>query len=148
MDTSHNRRLGAALLALAVYGSPAVMAQAAPDQLFQDLGQEAGIGLIVDRMLVLVGQDARIREAFKDTNMKRLAKLLKEQFCAISNGPCHYSGDDMKTVHDKMGIRSAQFNALAEDLQLAMEQLDIPAAIQNKLLARLAPMKRDIVAPE
>ena len=39
----------------------------------------------------------------------------------------------------------AQFNALAEDLQVAMERTGVPPRFQNKLMARLAPMQRDIV---
>jgi hemoglobin len=39
----------------------------------------------------------------------------------------------------------ADFNALVEDLQLAMDDSEIPFATQNRLLAILAPMERDIV---
>ncbi len=113
--------------------------------LYEDLGQDAGISRIVDETVEQILNDSRIKDGFKETNMKRLASLLKEQFCVIADGPCKYSGDDMKIVHEKLGISSAQFNALAEDLQIAMEKCEIPFSVQNKLIARLAPMKRDIV---
>ena len=119
------------------------LAQAAT--LYDDLGQEAGISHIVDETVQQILIDSRIKDGFKETNMKRLASLLKEQFCVLADGPCRYSGDDMKIVHEKLGITSAQFNALAEDLQLAMEKCAVPFTVQNKLIARLAPMKRDIV---
>jgi len=119
------------------------LAQAAT--LYDDLGQEAGISHIVDETVQQILIDGRIKDGFKETNMKRLASLLKEQFCVLADGPCKYSGDDMKIVHEKLGITSAQFNALAEDLQLAMEKCAVPFTVQNKLIARLAPMKRDIV---
>ncbi|MEB0032784.1 group 1 truncated hemoglobin, partial [Undibacterium sp. RTI2.1] len=127
-----------------------VYAESAPqtDALYQALGSEAGINHIVDDLIPLVLADPRIKESFKETNMKRLAKLLKEQFCVLSGGPCTYSGDSMKVSHDKLGITGAQFNALAEDLQIAMEQQHIPSSVQNKLIAKLAPMKRDIVEPK
>jgi hemoglobin len=37
-----------------------------------------------------------------------------------------------------------QFNALVEDLQKAMSERGIPFRAQNKLLAKLAPLHRDI----
>ena len=63
----------------------------------------------------------------------------------MAGGPCEYSGDEMMIVHEKLGVTSAHFNALAEDLQLAMEKCNIPFSVQNKFIAKLAPMKRDIV---
>jgi hemoglobin len=125
--------------------SNTTMAQTSTGSLYEELGGDAGISHIVDDALLLVLQDPRIKEAFKDTNMKRLAELLKEQFCEISGGPCRYSGDDMKLTHEGQDVSSAQFNALAEDVQLAMEKLNISSSVQNKFIARLAPMKRDIV---
>lgn len=113
--------------------------------LYAELGENAGISQIVDHMLGLALQDARIKDSFRDSNLKRLAALIKEQFCVLSDGPCRYSGDGMKETHAGLQITSAQFNALAEDLQIAMEQAGIPSRLQNRLIARLAPMKRDIV---
>lgn len=131
---------------LAAAPAPA-LAQSAPDKLYQALGAEQGISNIVDDLVVLILQDARIKEQFKETNMKNLAKLLKEQFCVLSGGPCKYTGDDMKLVHGKMGVTNKQFNALVEDLQTSMDKNNISSATQNKLIALLAPMHRDIVLP-
>lgn len=139
-------RSAAVILIIALSShSNTTMAQTSTVTLYDELGGEAGISRIVDDTLLLVLQDPRIKEAFKDTNIKRLAGLLKEQFCEISSGPCRYSGDEMKLTHEEQNVSSAQFNALAEDLQMAMESLNISSAVQNKLIARLAPMKRDIV---
>lgn len=123
-------------------------AQLAPQTLYQALGSESGVSQIVDEALLIILQDERIKASFKETNIPRLAQLLKEQFCVISAGPCQYTGDDMKTVHQGLGINAAQFFALAEDVQIAMDKLAIPPATQNRLMALLAPMKRDIVFPK
>ncbi|MDE2428268.1 MAG: group 1 truncated hemoglobin [Burkholderiales bacterium] len=136
-------RTGLFCLMLPLLATGSVQAQS--PTLFQQLGQEQGISLVVDELLRLALQDQRISATFKDSNMRRLAKLLKEQICVVSDGPCNYTGDDMKVVHESMGISSAQFNALAEDLQIAMDKFNVPSTTQNRLIARLAPMKRDIV---
>ncbi|MBI1772701.1 MAG: group 1 truncated hemoglobin [Burkholderiales bacterium] len=137
----------ASLLFALLANTTAAQAQTAPQTLYQALGSESGISQIVDEAVGIILQDERIKASFKETNIPRLAQLLKEQFCVISAGPCKYSGDDMKTVHQGLGINAAQFYALAEDVQIAMDKLTIPSATQNRLMALLAPMKRDIVSP-
>lgn len=120
----------------------------ATDALYVSLGRQSGIAQIVDDFLAEVIKDARINALFKDTNMKRLTQMLNEQFCEISGGPCRYSGDPMKPIHEKMGITDAQFNAMVEDLQLALDRHHIAPSAQNKLIGRLAPMHADIVLPK
>lgn len=51
----------------------------------------------------------------------------------------------MKSVHQAMGLNRDNFNALAENLQDAMDKEGIGFATQNKLVAKLAPMERVIV---
>jgi hemoglobin len=123
----------------------ASFAMAADDATFQGLGGKPGIKKIVATLIPLVLADARIKESFADSDMKNLAMRLEEQFCALSGGPCTYGGKDMAEIHDGLNITRAQFNALAEDLQIAMERTGVPARFQNKLVARLAPMARSIV---
>jgi hemoglobin len=74
-----------------------------------------------------------------------LRRTLKEQFCYILNGGCAYSGRDMKSVHADHGVTTAEFNALVEILQAAMAREGVAFSSQNRLLAKLAPMKRDTV---
>jgi hemoglobin len=48
-------------------------------------------------------------------------------------------------VHQDLNITNAMFNALTEDLQVAMERNNVPNGVANKLIAKLAPMQRAIV---
>ncbi|SFU43051.1 group I truncated hemoglobin [Pseudoduganella namucuonensis] len=128
------------------------------DSTYRGLGGQEGIGKIVDTFITLVLADPRIKESFADFDMKQLNLRLREQFCEFSGGPCKYTGKyrdktmdgvgtvrDMKSVHIDLKITNAQFNALAEDLQIAMERHHVPTSVSNKLIAKLAPMQRDIV---
>ncbi|MEQ5789299.1 group 1 truncated hemoglobin [Erythrobacter sp. NFXS35] len=56
-----------------------------------------------------------------------------------------YTGRDMRTAHEGMGVTKADLNALVENLQAAMREAGVPFAAQNRLLAKLAPMSRDVV---
>lgn len=141
------RRIFARLtwLALLAIALPPASAQVPDDALFRGLGGKAGIHRIVDGLIPLLLADKRISETFTDIDMKKLSLRLEEQFCVVSGGPCAYKGKDMAEVHDGMNVTNAQFNALVEDLQLAMEQAKVTSRVQNRLLARLAPMQRAIV---
>ncbi len=135
------------LLSLGLLCAITAFAQAPPtdDSTYQGLGGKPGIKKIVDTLLPLILADARIKESFRDSDLKNLALRLEEQFCALSGGPCTYKGKDMVDIHDGLNITNAQFNALTEDLQTAMERVGVPSRVQNKLVAKLAPMQRGIV---
>jgi hemoglobin len=141
------RRLGAALIvsSLALGGAAAAQGAPAADALYQDLGGRASLERLMDRFVDALYADTRIARHFKDTKPAFLKKQLTDQLCQVAGGPCVYDGETMKKSHQSLGITRADFNALVEDLQIAMDAHGIPFAVQNRLLARLAPMHRDIV---
>jgi hemoglobin len=51
----------------------------------------------------------------------------------------------MGPVHASMNIGKGDFNALVAVLQQSMDAKGIPFAAQNGMLARLAPMPREII---
>lgn len=138
-------RRGAAVLAMSAGLACALPAQAADDALYQELGGKAGIDKIVGDLMPLLQSDPRISSFFAKTDMVKLRVLLGEQFCQLAGGPCVYSGRDMVASHDEMGVKGAHFAALAEDLQIAMENNKVPSSTSNKLIAKLASMRRAIV---
>ena len=111
---------------------------------FQQFGEEAGLVKLMDVFMEKLLADPRMRPFFENTDQAKVKKHLVEQFCVILGGPCKYTGRDMKSSHATLGIDRANFNALVEDLQWAMDKQGIPFRAQNKLLAKLAPMHREI----
>ncbi len=104
-----------------------------------------GSDRIVDGMLDRSVADPRIAEIFVATDMVRLRRTLKEQFCYILNGGCAYTGRSMRDAHDDIGLQPADMGALVEHLQDAMDAEGVPFRTQNRFLAKLAPMRRDVV---
>lgn len=115
------------------------------DALYHDFGGMKGISNIVNDLIDMSSKDERIEGIFRATDLVRLRRTLKEQVCYILGGPCNYTGRDMKESHKTHGISMMEFNALVELLQVAMDNEGVPFRAQNKLLAKLAPMYRDIV---
>lgn len=120
-------------------------AHAADDSLYRAWGGKDGIRAVMDDFVPRLKADPRIAEFFKDTSAKHLASQLTDQLCQVAGGPCVYEGPDMKTAHAEMGVKRAHFNALVEQLQVSMAAKGIAFADQNRMLALLAPMHRDIV---
>ncbi|CAN5191922.1 hypothetical protein BH09PSE1_BH09PSE1_11960 [soil metagenome] len=106
---------------------------------------EAGVGRIVDGLVARSVADPRISGIFAASDLVRLRRTLKEQFCYILGGGCAYSGRDMAAAHAQMGAQPADMGALVENLQAAMSDEGVPFATQNRFLAKLAPMKPDVV---
>jgi hemoglobin len=112
--------------------------------LYQQLGGEAGINAIADGLLYEIEHDQRIVHHFSDTDIPRFRRLLAEQLCHLSGGPCTYSGGTMAESHTGFNISLADFDALVENLIRVMQQQNISISAQNQLLALLAPMYKDI----
>lgn len=127
----------------------AVVAQK-KDSLYNRLGGKAAITAVVDEFVKNCATDARINGFFKATaaDPKRLAAFktnLVDQICEASGGPCKYKGKSMKESHKGMGVKSADFDALVEDLVKALDKFKVGEKEKGELLAVLGPMKKDIV---
>ncbi len=115
------------------------------DSLYRALGEQAGITRIVEGMLLNIARDKRIVGHFENIDIVRLRDKLVEQFCVEAGGPCTYSGDSMEESHKGQQLTPSDFNALVENLQAAMSAEGIAMPAQNRLLARLAPMRGQII---
>jgi len=130
----------------ALAGLASFSAQAQPT-LFERIGGEAKMHAVVEDFVDVMQADDRINFTFAETDLKKFKQLLYEQLCNLTQGPCRYTGRDMRTAHAKLNINDAMFNALAEDLYVAFERQHVPYHLQNKVVAMLAPMQRDVVKP-
>lgn len=110
-----------------------------------DFGGETGLTALMETFMTGLLADPRTGPAFANADQPRVKRQLVEQFCVILGGGCVYSGRDMRSAHRGMNVNRAQFNALVEVLQVAMNQHGVPFRAQNKLLAKLAPMHREVV---
>ena len=129
----------------AKHPSPAPAAAAPGDALYRELGGSEGIARVVDRFLANIQNDLRINLFFETTDLKDLRRLVIEQFCAATGGPCSYTGRTMEESHSGLNLTDADFAAFVEDLVAAMNSLKVPKASQDKLLALLGPMKPQVV---
>jgi len=145
--------LGLALaLLLSAHPGLAKGKKAGHETLYKRLGEKKGITAVVDDFVGRCAKDDRISSFFAATaaDPARLEKFkgkLVAQLCEETGGKCKYKGKNMKAAHAGMGIQPEHFDALVEDLKASLTQANVAQADQDKLIAKLAPMKKQIVEP-
>lgn len=116
--------------------------------LYERLGGLDAITAVVDSFSARCAGDDRINGKFARTDIPRLRKMLVDQICEGTGGPCTYSGRDMRAAHDGMGVTAGEFDALVDDLVATLDEFKVPRAEQDELLGLLGPMRSDIVEVE
>ncbi|HEY1772071.1 MAG TPA: group 1 truncated hemoglobin [Gammaproteobacteria bacterium] len=134
-----------ALLLAALLCAACVTAPSHSPTLYAQMGGQGGIENITDDFLTNLAADSRIAHFFADTDIPKFRSMLIKQFCAVAAGPCTYDGKSMYDAHQNRNIKDADFNALVEDLQKAMDDAHVAQGVQARFLAQLVPMQPDIV---
>ncbi|MEP6885368.1 MAG: group 1 truncated hemoglobin [Gammaproteobacteria bacterium] len=135
------------LLSGMVASAAAGATHGAHPRLYDRLGGAVGVTAIADALIDRVSTDPKLERSFKDSKLDRIKRLLAEQICDLSGGPCHYSGDSMREVHAGHHISEAEFFGMVADLRTVLKERRVSQGATNELLRLLAPMKRDVVEP-
>ena len=117
----------------------------ADDTLYTHLGGHEGIAAITDQLVDRSAADPATRRSFQKVDLDRLKRLLTEQLCALSGGPEHYGGDTMREAHAGLGINQSEFYGMVDHLRAILDARGVAQADKNALLAKLAPMQRDVI---
>ncbi|WP_246128506.1 group I truncated hemoglobin [Pleionea sediminis] len=115
------------------------------ETLYKRLGGKEGIEKITDNLIKNIGKDKEIFHYFAKTNISHFRRGLNLHLCDVSDGPCRYDGDSMVDIHTGMNINKSDFNHLVELLINAMEEANVNIRTQNQLLARLAPLREQVI---
>lgn len=113
--------------------------------IYKELNGMAGIHSIVDSFVYLVAKDPDIFPYFAKASVTHFKEGFSTHLCYVSGGPCAYEGDSMVDIHTGMQINEAHFNKVVEILISAMQKNDIDYQTQNRLLAKLAPFRKDVI---
>ena len=105
------------------------------DTLYERLGGEKGVAQFVDQTIDLTVADPLTKRSFDKIDLKKLKQKIAEQICALTEGPCKYSGDPMKVVHQGLDISEAEFYAEKRKNILANDQ--VQDAVVQKEIERL-----------
>jgi hemoglobin len=112
---------------------------------FEAFGGMKKINKVVQELAVKLQANEQMKPFFVESDMERFKSKLAEQFCVELGGPCKYTGKNMKRTHKGHDIKAGHFYKLVEVLQETMRENNISLRVQNKLLAKLAPMNKDVI---
>ncbi|MEK6541458.1 MAG: group 1 truncated hemoglobin [Pseudomonadota bacterium] len=115
------------------------------EHLLDQFGGREGLVRIMDNVMERWLANPRTHPFFASSDQVRVKRQLVDQFCVILHGPCTYDGRAMAEVHRGMNVSEGSFYALVEELQVTLNQMNVPFRAQNRLIAALAPMSRDII---
>ncbi|NQD36503.1 group 1 truncated hemoglobin [Permianibacter sp. IMCC34836] len=117
----------------------------ADDSLYTRIGGLPVLQKITSRLVDRSSTEPVTKRSFNKVNLDRVKEKLAEQFCVLAGGPCTYTGDDMKLVHQGLNISEREFYGLVEQLRQVLDSEGIGSREKNELLALLAPMKPQVV---
>lgn len=115
------------------------------DSLYRALGQQQGIERLVNVFVKKLGQDKQIFPYFAKSSVSHFKQGFISHLCDVSGGPCQYEGDNMVDIHTGMNINEADFNRVVELLVEAMEEVNLSYPTQNRVLAKFAPLREQVI---
>ncbi|WP_218939583.1 group I truncated hemoglobin [Sphingorhabdus profundilacus] len=115
------------------------------ENLFEAFGGREGLVKIMDDFMERLVVNPATKPFFENSDKERVKLQLVEQLCVIMKGPCTYSGRSMAEIHRGMNVSERAFYALVEEFQRSANKMNVPFRAQNRLIAALAPMHRDII---
>jgi hemoglobin len=115
------------------------------EQLYAEIGGHEGLENLVDAFVQRIVKDKVILPYFAKSSVKHFKQGFINHLCGLVNGPCKYNGDSMIDIHTGMNINEGDFNRVVELLIQAMEDVGIPYSSQNRILAKLAVFRAEII---
>jgi hemoglobin len=126
-------------------------AQAKENSLYDRLGGVYPIAAVVDDFIdrLLVNETLNANPAIDAARKRVPAAGLKFHVtalvCEVTGGPCKYTGRDMKTAHEKLGITQREWDAMVADFRKTLNQFKVPVKEQEELIQIVGATKKDIV---
>ncbi len=141
------RALLSGLLLAGILSAP-VYAQSMEKSLYERLGGYDAIAAVVNELATRLVTDRQLGVYFKglsNDSKRKLIAHLTDFVCAATGGPCIYTGRDMKTSHEGLGITEREWNRFVRITKEVLDKFKVPAREQQELLQAIAGLKPQIV---
>ena len=116
--------------------------------LYERIGGEAAVDAAVDLFYRKVLADSRMCAFFDDVDMDRQRAKQKAFLSMAFGGPKKYTGKDMRDSHAhlvKRGLNEDHFNAVAQHLQVTLQDLGVAPALIGEVMAIAGSAKNDVL---
>ena len=119
-----------------------------PGTLYQRLGGYDSLAVITDDFVGRLTRDRTLARYFAgagDEAKGRMRQLMLDQLCAASGGPCIYPGRDMRSAHQGLGLREADWAVTIGHLNASLDRYKLGPKEKDEVLQWVSRLKRDIV---
>ena len=116
--------------------------------LYHRFGGYDAVAAFVDDLLPRLLGDPQLAVYWKGKcrdSLNKERQVLVEFLCAAMGGPVNYTGRDMKTSHEGLGITEAEWELFVRHTLATLDNLGTPERERNDLLAAAGSLKGDIV---
>lgn len=128
--------------------NPMPAKQEQPQSLFDRLGGAGTLDRIVDVFYGTVMSDPRINHFFNNVNMDRQRAMQKAFLAYAFGGPCAYTGEELRLAHLRLvvdGLDDSHFDALAEDLGIALGKIGVEAALAAEVMTMIDTARNTVL---
>ena len=119
------------------------------ETLFKRIGGMEAIVAAGDLFYGKVLQDKRIRHFFKDLDIQKQTKKLVSFMAWAFGAPIEYKGRDLRTAHldlvKKQGLNNAHFDAVAENLEATLRELEVSPELIDEAMAIVASTRKEVL---
>lgn len=137
------------LLAVLLLSAGLALSQAAQqDSLYKRLGGYDAIAAVTDDFIGRLASDPTLKKFFvghSTESLHHIRQLIVDQLCAATGGPCFYTGRDMKTAHQGLGITAADWDTSVKHLVATLDKFKVPQKEKDEVLGAISGFKADIV---
>jgi hemoglobin len=116
--------------------------------LYDEIGGQAAVEAAVDIFYRKVLSDDRISNFFDDTDMDGQIAKQRAFLTMAFGGPANYTGKDLRTGHAhlvKRGLNGSHFQAVAENLQATLKELNVPPPLIDQVMTIAASTRADVL---
>ena len=116
--------------------------------LYERLGGYDAIAAVANDLLPRMQADAQLGRFYQhrgEDGLRRSRQLLIDFLCSSAGGPLYYTGRDMKITHKGMKISESDWSAFLGYLNATLDDLQVPQAERNEVVALMQSTKADIV---
>ena len=120
----------------------------ADTSLYQRLGGYDVIAAFTDQWLGRVLGDPLLSPYFRgmsNDTKGRARQLIVDFIAASTGGPTIYTGRDMKTLHDGLGISREEYDALLQHAAATLDAIRVGAPAMDEVLRWMAGLEGDMV---
>ena len=119
------------------------------ESLYDRIGGEEAVNAAVKIFYSKVMADPTICDFFDKIDMQEQVKKQRVFLTYAFGGAPNYSGESMRAAHKKLvvedGLNDSHFDAVAENLQSALEQLSVPSDLISEVMTIAASTRDDVL---